>query len=263
MKNRIFKISVALLLVVVMALSLFSCGTSKVDDQNGTWGDFNWTYKDGTLSVTGSGVMPSAESSQKVGWAAVRSAVKKVVFFGEITTVSDYAFYGMSSLTDIALPDSVTSIGSTAFAFCSSLKSVKLPASLTSIGNCAFEGCTSLESVVVPAGVTTLGDRSFAFCRSLKSVIVSGNVAAIGSWTFKDCAALETVILPSSFDSSKISADAFEGAKIGADKISLTDAVGGTVIITVKYVDENGAEIKEAKTENFNAVPYSVSQRRR
>lgn len=251
MKNRIFKISIAVLLVAVMALSLFSCGTSKVEEQSGNWGDFSWVYKDGTLSVTGSGVMPVAENAAKVGWAAVRTAVTKVVFYGDITNVSDYAFYGMSSLTEITLPDTVTSIGKTAFAFCSSLKSINLPNTLTSIGESAFEGCTALEGVVVPMNVTSVGARAFAFCRSLKSIIVSGNISSIGSWTFKECSALETVVLLDTFDKTKISADAFEDAKIASDKISYTTSVDGNVTVTVKYVDEAGAEIKTAETKSY------------
>lgn len=248
MKKRIFKIAVAALLVAVMVLSLFSCAGKKQGDASGGWEGLSWTFKDGVLSITGSGAMPTAPNAASVGWASVKAGVEKVVFYPlegkQITSISSYAFHGMAKLTEVSIPNTVTSIGKAAFAFCSSLKSVSLPDSLTSVGDCAFEGCVALESINVPANVTSLGARSFAFCKALKSVLVEGAISSIGEWTFKDCAALEKVTVRDTFDKSKISANAFEGAKIGADKISTTDAIGQAIIVSTYYKDEAGIELK-------------------
>lgn len=254
MKNRFFKISVAILLIAVMALSLFSCAGKKMGDASGGWEGISWTFKDGVLSITGSGKMPTAESSDKVSWASIRTGVEKIVFYPldgkSISSISDYAFYGMTKLTEVSLPDTVTSIGKASFAFCSSLVSIKLPDALTSIGDCAFEGCVALETVTVPSGVTSLGARAFAFCKALKSGLIAGNISAIGAWTFKDCVALEKLTVRDSFDKSKIDSTAFEGAKIGADKISLTDAIDQTIVITVYYKDADGKELKTAVSDS-------------
>ena len=262
MKNRIFKISIAVLLIAVMALSLFSCG-NKVSNTDGKWGDFAWTFKDGVLSVNGSGALPTVESSAKVGWASVREGVKEVVFYGNVTSISAYAFYGMSALTRVTFPSNaeISSIGNAAFAFCTSLKSFNIPETVVTIGPSAFEGCVALEGIKLPEKTTSIGARAFAFCRSLKSVVGSGNISAIGDWTFKDCSALETVVLRSTFDMSKISSNAFEGAKIGADKITVSDAQDNTVTITMVCVDEAGKPIPgyESKTETRKfGEPYNL-----
>ena len=76
----------------------------------------------------------------------VPTSLKTVVITGG-TSISDYAFYGCSSLTSITLPNSVTSIGREAFYKCGSLANITIPNSVTSIGSHAFERCLSLTSV--------------------------------------------------------------------------------------------------------------------
>lgn len=57
-----------------------------------------------------------------------------------VVSISDYAFYGCSGLTDINIPNSVKSIGNYAFYGCSGLTSINISNSVTSIGDCAFYG---------------------------------------------------------------------------------------------------------------------------
>ena len=44
-----------------------------------------------------------------------------------VTSINSYAFYNLTSITSIIVPDSVTSIGAGAFSGCSSLESITLP----------------------------------------------------------------------------------------------------------------------------------------
>ena len=270
MKKRYFKIFAALALVAILALSLFSCGQSapaSVSGQlyegktaDGTTASFKWDYEasSGTLTVTGLGNMPNATSAANVPWANVRSYVKTVNFINRdnvpITSIGDYAFYGMSQLKTINLPDDITSIGKLAFGFCMSLQNVSIKNNIDTVGESAFEGCLSLTSITLPAGVTTLGDRAFAYCKNLKTAIIAGNLASIGKWTFKDCAALETLKLRDTFNKASIASDAFEGSKMTADKIAPISLLeGGKVNIIIQYVDTNGATVfpSETKTLSF------------
>ena len=254
MKNRFFKIFIAVLLIAVMALPLFSCG-SKNQNTSGTWGDFKWSFSDGTLYVSGSGKLPTEESSKNVGWASVRESVVRVVFDGKVTAFSDYAFYGMSNLKSITMPSDaeVKSIGKATFAFCTSLTGYKIPDTVTSIGASAFEGCVNLKQIKIPAGVTSIGERAFMYCRSLTSFVAMGNkIASIGKWTFNDCRALNTVVLQKFKAEGAvetvnvvISDSAFEKAKIGKGDIVYTNAIDGKVTITVNFVDENENLIKQ------------------
>lgn len=79
----------------------------------------------------------------------------------EAYAIYDYAFYGNTTLTGIAIPNSVTSIGSYAFNGCSSLTSIIIPDSVTSIGSYAFGNCSSLTSIAIGNGVTSIGSYIF------------------------------------------------------------------------------------------------------
>ena len=106
MKKRYLKILVSLVLIAIMSLSLFSCGQSKVEDDKDDWGNMSWEFKSGTLYITGFGDMPVVDSADQVGWASVRTGVTRVVFYSKdsknVTNIANYAFYGMSNLTEIS-----------------------------------------------------------------------------------------------------------------------------------------------------------------
>lgn len=59
---------------------------------------------------------------------------------------------GLTCKVDIIIPEGVTSISDFTFFGCSSLQSVVIPEGVTSIGDCAFWGCLNLQSVVIPKG---------------------------------------------------------------------------------------------------------------
>lgn len=261
--KSIFKIF-ALLLVIVMALGvLSSCagGTKKADDAEGEWENISWSYKKetGTLTISGGGSVPSAKSSLEVPWQAIRSSVTKLKFVSTaetpFTSIGDYAFYGMSNLTTIELPEGVTSIGKCSFAYSPLVNELRLPSTLTTIGEAAFEGCRSLLAVEVPAGVTAVGDRAFAFCRKLDIVTFRGKVSQIGRWTFKDCVELESVRMDAS--GVTFAEGAFEGA--GIDQTGIKSL--NTSIVSIVCKDADGNEIfhdPSAKMLEMDEV-YTVS----
>ena len=66
---------------------------------------------------------------------------------GSVKAIGDYAFYGMTALKEVTVPDGVTAIGSYAFASCAALERVELPVTVTAVGNRAFSGCKALSDV--------------------------------------------------------------------------------------------------------------------
>ena len=78
-----------------------------------------------------------------------------------VTSISDSAFDGCSSLTSINIPNSVTNIGDGAFYGCSSLANINIPNSVTSIGGGAFSGCSSLTNINIPNSVSSIGFEAF------------------------------------------------------------------------------------------------------
>lgn len=137
-----------------------------------TWKDITHEYsKDGdyiiTLTVDGelefNGRWWFYSSSSNAADSVCRVEVKKVEC-GHGTSLVGATFGGMSSLSDIIIPEGVTSIGDS---MCSSLYSlirVDIPEGVTSIGRSAFTSCSSLPSVSMPKSVTSIGDMAFTNC---------------------------------------------------------------------------------------------------
>ena len=126
-----------------------------------------------TFQVSGTGQMAELATdgqSTNVPWYSIRSSVKNITFEGSITSLSTYAFYGMS-VENVTIPDSVTYIGYGAFYKCYSLKNVTIPDSVTTINIRAFQE-TNLDSIVVPDSVTYMEGSNFSSNPNLTSIII-------------------------------------------------------------------------------------------
>jgi hypothetical protein len=142
---------------------------------SGTAGDLTWTFScpDGTLTISGEGVMPDYDYERYSPWQAYHSSIKTVDIKEGVTSIGNWAFGGCLGLTSITIPNSVTSIGDWAFDRCISLPSIiTIPHNVTNIGNNAFESCLRLTSIVIPNSVKSIGNRAFWGCRFLSNVEV-------------------------------------------------------------------------------------------
>lgn len=245
MKNKFLKLALLLTLICSLVLPLVACGNSSaVADANGGWEGISWDYKKDTktLTITGSGKMPSAANESAVSWIAVRSAVEKVIFVEKdgkfVENIGDYAFYGMYNLKSVSLPKSITAIGNYAFAYCASLETITLPDGVASIGTSTFEMCSSLKEINLPATLMSLGQRAFALCTSLEKVNFSGSgfttndageetVMTLGDLTFFQCKKLSSVSVPSDFKGA-FGKDAFKDAAMKADGVKKIDTSAQT-----------------------------------
>ena len=144
--------------------------------------------------------------------------------------IGNYAFYDLTSLKEISLPDSIEIIGEYAFSGCSSLTSLEIPNSVTSIGSIAFSRCSSLENIyyigtledylgitfgynwcssgyslyideelitdiVIPDSVISIGNYVFQDCLSLTNLVIQDSVTEIGNYTFEGCTNLTTLTI--------------------------------------------------------------------
>ncbi len=91
-----------------------------------------------------------------------------------ITTISEGAFYGCTSIGAISLPASLKAIGKDAFRGCTGIKSIGFAdngAELT-FGEGAFAGCTGLSRIELPDYVSEM-PSVFAGCTNISEIVVS------------------------------------------------------------------------------------------
>lgn len=102
-----------------------------------------------TITITkGNGVIEGTYSSYQYSPCYVsRNTIKNVYLEEGIINLGNYAFYGCTGLTEIAIPHSVTSIGTNAFYGCTGLSSIVLPISVSSVESYAFRSCNNLEKI--------------------------------------------------------------------------------------------------------------------
>lgn len=162
-----------------------------------------------------------------------------------VTGIGNYAFYHLSALTNVTIPQGITSIGDAAFSYCDGLISatieeglqstganmfnacgnlatVKLPESLTTIATGSFTYCPALNHVTIPDNVTTIGTSAFSLCNGLSDITLGCGLTTIGDFAFKNCDSLETIQLPSNL--KKIGEEAFRECDI-LKSITLPDSV--------------------------------------
>lgn len=133
--------------------------------QEGTCGEkLTWKLTDGTLQISGTGVMTNYEVDDNdicsAPWYSFASAITKVVVDKGVTEIGTYAFYNLTNVTSVTISDTVTAIKGGAFFKCASLTEVTLPTSVKTLGNGVFSNCVSLKTFKAD-GLTKIGEYAF------------------------------------------------------------------------------------------------------
>lgn len=193
-----------------------------------------------TSITIGSGVTSIGENAFRYCESLQKVIVSDIAAWCCITFIDNPLFYAHhiysdeeTEITDLVIPDGVTSISNKAFIGCSSLTSVTIGSGVTSIDDSAFESCSGLQKViipdittwcgikfgnydanplyyahhiisdentettelVIPESVTSIGYIAFLGCSDLISVTIPNSVTSIGSESFKDCDSLIKVVV--------------------------------------------------------------------
>ena len=105
-----------------------------------------WTLdNEGTLTVSGFGDMDNYVSDDLIPWKNHKDSIKSVVIASGVTSVSERAFEGCSSLESVNIAGTVTKIGNYAFSDCAKLKSAVLDENLYRSSSGIFFGCTGVQ----------------------------------------------------------------------------------------------------------------------
>ena len=141
------------------------------------------------------------------------TAFAELVNFSRIRTLVTSAFYGCSSLAEIALPAGLITIGDSAFRGCSSLTEITLPASLTSIEQTAFAGCSLLARALnlENTKVKIIGDGAFKDCSAIAEIALPSSLTSIGQYVFLNCSLLTRVVNLENTQLTSISSELFSG----------------------------------------------------
>ena len=171
--------------------------------QGSAGADISWALDDnGALYIEGSGDMDGYTEKDPAPWFDKRFSVRSLEISEGVTSVGNYAFFGLPALESVTLTDTITSIDYAAFSGATSLKSIELPASLNEVGGCAFERASSLKYIKIPASVSKIGVSAFRNCRALKTVDfeVSADAKVSLTWisqsAFENCSSLKKIYIP-------------------------------------------------------------------
>ncbi len=198
-----------------------------------------------------------------LGKATTNDRVTVPEKFGDrtVTIIGDEAFYNLSAVVEVNIPDSVTAIGKHAFSGCIGLTTVNLPSGTVSIGEAAFQGCTNLvtlndaehplsalESIgknafrgceklavlnggALPETLKTIGDASFWGCASLTSVAFPASVEKIGNLAYYNCTGLTSIKMHEGFAAGDLGQFIFT-----TEEANMLDKIDWTGIDEKSYV---------------------------
>lgn len=226
--------------------------------ENVSW----YLNKNAVLTITGKGNMANYTYVKEVPWYSYSNQISSVEIQKGVTSISDYAFYGLKAMNSISIPEGVTTIGAYAFKNSTKLVEVNLPSTLKKLGESAFYGCSSLKSVSIPEGIYTIWaytfknctgleavnlpeslikieEAAFYGCSSLKKIEVPAETSIIGIYCFKNCRNLSEISLPKSM--TRIREAAFYGTAI--TEITIPNSVTSIGA----YAFKNCTELKEVK----------------
>lgn len=154
--KRLFSLFLAMLLLcgLLLPTAAFATETETTEPQRAAdeCGDgLKWNYKDGVLTVSGSGAMD--DFSGGAPWDDYRNSITTVIFTGGVTYVGAYAFRNCDNLVAIDFGSAMHTIGERAFQSCEKLTVIHLPATFRRFSSECFEGCTGLMEVWCAGGM--------------------------------------------------------------------------------------------------------------
>lgn len=224
---------------------------------HGTWGGGNnvtWSIIDGTLTISGTGALASADSGTKYPWGNYLDEITAIVVEPGITSIPNYAFEYCENATTISLPETLTSLNLNAFNDCGSLNNLLLPSSLTSIsgfsntGYPAFIRCESLTDLYY-LGTAEEWDA----LRSGKNITSCDSTMTIHFLQLNNSGATCTEAGKQphyTFDKTSVYDDMYDMDKQPISQVETIPALGHRVVL------EQATQVRPVQIENTDTIPF-------
>lgn len=187
-----FKKVLSIILVLMFAVFLVSCGESTEDEDFGS--DLTVEEKINNSEL----LYPSYNENFKYDVYTYYIKIREYIGNGSeiivpdtienrtVLAIEDQAFYKDyeneeykgPKITKVILPKTLIKIGAEAFLESKYLKEIKFPNSIQTIGDSAFSGCLSLTKITIPKSVSYIGVDAFNGCINLTSVTIEEQLKA-------------------------------------------------------------------------------------
>ena len=172
---------------------------------------FGYETNNGAITITRFDISGSAPGATVI----IPSAINGL----PVTRIGEWAFYGVTNVASITIPNTVTDIELAAFSSCPDLEAITvdpLNPSYTSMDGVLFDKSVStlvqypggkVGAYTIPNSVTHLGTSvyyslsgdgygPFEECIGLTSLAIPNGITKIGAWTFFGCTGLTNVTMP-------------------------------------------------------------------
>ncbi len=237
-KNRIFILTVAMLVFIVAAFTIgfWLSGRPNKESCQHDYSDFTLTgTPDYNTSVQASRTCALCQKIENLNVYAATGLKYEIQDDGTNAIVNADGFSGkvlyLSSVTKdgtkvdaisasvfsemnmeaVYIEEGISIIREYAFAHCESLKQISLPSSISEYGDYTFAGCDTLRTVTLAKDLTVLGANQFYECAGLVNITLPDGITEIPYGTFLGCKNLKEIKLP--LNLTAIGSNAFSGCK--------------------------------------------------
>lgn len=180
------------------------------------------------------------------------TAVKKIIFSSDVTSIAAKSYNDMPNLESIELGN-ISTIGDYAFRRCSNLKTIQLPNTVKRIGAYAFAETGLQGTITIPEGVTIIAS-ALCYKTQIDTINLPDSIQEINEWAFEMCTKLTSIDIPKNVNSIKNGAFNSSGIKTMILRNPTPPTLLATIPATTIYVP---AESVEAYKSHTNWAKYA------
>ncbi len=129
-----------------------------------------------------------------------RHGMTQVLLPASVRFVGQYAFFGITTLATVNLPEGLDTIGNSAFQQCRQLESIVIPSTVKHIDKHAFYSAFKEDgssTVTIANAKCSIGNGAFAYSY-VGNVDMGDSVVSIGGDAFCTCDKIDSIIVPNS-----------------------------------------------------------------